>query len=131
MGLKLPADIEASYRVHDGQGKEPGLIGGEEWCLLPLRDMVKCRRRWLKGDSERASRIPVAWGGAGDYVFVDLAAEKPGRLLIQRRDRDAPDPLAPSFLAWLTDFADQLESDEFAYSEDAGEIMYADEIDSD
>ena len=29
MKLKLPADVKTSYRIHDGQRKEPGLIGGE------------------------------------------------------------------------------------------------------
>lgn len=64
MGLKLPADVKASYRVHDGQGNEPGLIGGEGWCLLSLKEMVA----WWRKSSKRAPRfrecVPVAWGGA-------------------------------------------------------------------
>lgn len=29
LGVKLPAAVRASYRVHDGQADEPGLVGGE------------------------------------------------------------------------------------------------------
>ena len=80
MGLKLPADIKASYRVHDGQGNEPGLIGGEGWCLLTLQEMVKWCRKWSKHAPRFCSCVPVAWGGAGDYIFLDLGsdAERPG-----------------------------------------------------
>ena len=47
--------------------------------------------------------MPVAWGGAGDYIFLDLGpdAEKPGRMIVQRCESDAPDPVASSFRAWL------------------------------
>jgi cell wall assembly regulator SMI1 len=133
MGLKLPADVKASYRIHDGQSNEPGLIGGEGWCLLSLQEMVKQWRRWSRSDPKRAGYVPVAWGGAGDYIFLDLRpeAEEPGKVMVQRRDSIEPDPVAPSFRSWLEDFADQLDEDEFAFSEDDGCITYADEIDLD
>jgi cell wall assembly regulator SMI1 len=133
MKLKLPADVKASYCIHDGQRNEPGLIGGEGWCVLSLKEMVKTWRRWSKNDPQYASRVPVAWGGAGDYIFLDLGpdAEESGCLIVQRSDSDEPDPVSPSFRFWLEDFADKLENDEFAYSEEHGVIMYADEIDLD
>jgi cell wall assembly regulator SMI1 len=132
MGLKLPDDVKASYRMHDGQGNEPGLVGGEGWCLLSLREMVEQWRRWSRSDPKDAGCVPVAWGGAGDYIFLDLRSDaEPGRVMIQRRDRDDPDPVAPSFRSWLEDFADKLDDGEFAYSEEDGCIMYADEIDLD
>jgi len=133
MGLKLPADVRASYRIHDGQGNEPGLVGGEGWCLLPLRDMVAWWRKWCEPGQRFRECVPVAWGGAGDYIFLDLspAAKPPGRVIVQRSDTDGPDLVAPSFRAWLEDFADKLEGDEFAYSEADGCLMYADEIDLD
>jgi cell wall assembly regulator SMI1 len=130
MGLKLPADVKASYRIHDGQGNEPGLIGGEGWYLVSLREMVKDWRTWFRSDPDYAYRVPVAWGGAGDYVFLDLSpdSDQPGRLMVQRHDCDEPDPLAQSFRFWLEDFADKLDYGEFAYSEDEGCILYAVEI---
>jgi cell wall assembly regulator SMI1 len=131
MGLELPADVKASYRVHDGQCNEPGLIGGEGWCLLTLHEIVASWRKWAKHHQQFRRCVPVAWGGAGDYVLVDLhsEAERPGRLIVQRRDSDGPDPLARSFQSWLKDFADKLDDGEFAYSEADGCLMYSDEID--
>ena len=133
MGLELPEDVKASYRIHDGQDNEPGLIGGEEWCLLPLAEMVEQWGRWSESDAMDGRCVPIAWGGSGDYVFLKLGpdAGESGRLMIQRNDSADPDPLAPSFWAWLASFADQLEKGEFAYSEDDGCVMYADELDLD
>lgn len=75
----------------------------------------------------------MAWGGAGDYIFLDLSrtANPPGCVIVQRSDTDGPDPVASSFRSWLEGFAGQLEGDEFAYSEADGCLMYADEIDLD
>jgi cell wall assembly regulator SMI1 len=133
IGLKLTDDIKASYRIHDGQGNEPGLIGGEGWCLLSLREIIEQWGRWSRSDPRDARCVPVAWGEVGDYVFLDLdpTSDPPGRLMVQRRDSDDPDPVAPSFRSWLESFADQLDDGEFAYSEDDGCIMYADEVDLD
>jgi cell wall assembly regulator SMI1 len=133
MGLKLPADVKESYRIHDGQGLEPGLIGGEGWRLLSLREIVESWGQWSRADPENACYVPIAWGVMSDCVFLDLDpnSEEPGRLMIQRRDSDKPDPLRPSFSFWLEDFADQLEDGEFAYSEEHEQIMYADELDLD
>jgi cell wall assembly regulator SMI1 len=130
LGLDLPTDVKASYRIHDGQDSEPGLIGGEGWCLLPLQEMVELWRGWFRSDPKDAGCVPVAWGGAGDYIFLELRsdAEKPGRVMVQRRDCDDPDTIALSFRSWLEEFADKLDAGEFAYSEDDGCIMYADEV---
>ncbi len=45
LGLKLSADIKASYRVHDGQGNEPGLIGGEGVSPVRRRDRPRPQPR--------------------------------------------------------------------------------------
>jgi cell wall assembly regulator SMI1 len=130
MGQKLPADLKASYLVHDGQFDEPGLIGGEGWCLLSLQEMVEKWQAWSK--SQDRGRLPIAWGTMGDYIFLDLRdGEQPDRVMVQRLDSDVPDPMAPSFRSWLEDFANKLDDDEFAYSESEGCVMYADEIDID
>jgi len=130
MGLKLHPDLKASYLIHDGQVDEPGLIGGEGWCLFSLREMVE---QWQRlSTTQHRGRLPIAWGGTGDYIFLDLQnGEQPGRVMVQRLDSDLPDPVALSFRSWLEDFADKLDNDEFAYSESDGCLMYADEIDID
>ena len=133
MDLKLLADVRASYRVHDGQADEPGLIGGEGWCLMTLQEMVKWWQKWSEHSPRFRNCAPVAWGGAGDYVFLDFCpeSEPPGGVIVQRSDTVGPDPVAPSFRRWLEGFADKLEGGEFAYSETNGCLLYADEIDLD
>jgi cell wall assembly regulator SMI1 len=131
MGVQLPADVQTSYRVHDGQGSEPGLIGGEGWCLLPMQEIVTSWRKWCEQSDRFRERVPVAWGGAGDYIFLDLspAATPPGYVIVQRGDTDGPDPVATSFRSWLEEFAARLEADEFVYSEADECLMNADEVD--
>lgn len=51
--------------------------------------------------------------------------------MVQRVDSDEPDLVAASFRAWLEDFANKLDNDEFAYSDSDGCLMYADEVDID
>jgi cell wall assembly regulator SMI1 len=131
MGLKLPADFKASYRIHDGQATEPGLIGGEGWRLLSLREIVDTWRRWSEAEPENACCVPIAWLGTGDYVFLNLDpnSDATGRLMIQRSDCAEPHPFMESFSRWLKEFADELENGVFAYSEEDGEVMLADDLD--
>ena len=86
MGLDLPRDVKASFAIHDGQEREPGLIGGEGWLLLSLREIVEQWRRWSQADPNNAHCVPIAWIGTGDYVFLNLDpdADEPGCLMIQR-----------------------------------------------
>jgi cell wall assembly regulator SMI1 len=129
LGLELPEDIKASYRIHDGQEDEPGLLGGEGWRLFSLREIVDLWGRWSRYP-EMAHRVPLADIVTGDHVFlsVDPKTGRPDRLLIQRHDRTSPDPFMPSFAAWLADFAGQLEAGELVYAEEEGCLMYEDEI---
>lgn len=131
IGLKLPADVKVSYRIHDGQDTEPGLVGGEGWRLLSLKEIVEVWTRWIRADPKDARYVPIAWGEMDDYVFLNLDpdSERTRCLMAQRRDSAEPHPLASSFSAWLENFAKQLEDGEFVYSKDHGCIMYADELD--
>src|ERR1700678_2523651 len=107
IGPKLPDDVKASYRIHNGQGMEPGLVGGEGWMLLSLQEIVKLWRRWSKANPKHAHFVPIAWNRTGDYVVLNLDpdSKEPGCLMIQRSDSSEPDPMMPSFAAWLEDFA--------------------------
>ena len=133
MGLKLPDDVKGSYRIHDGQDKEPGLIGGEGWRMFSIQEIVQQWGRWSRANPEDARFVPIAWGEARDYVFlnVDPGGEAAVKLMIQRRDGNNPAPLELSFRSWLEGFADQLKDGKFAYSKYEGCLMYTDEIDFD
>lgn len=100
---------------------------------MSLREMVSGWRGWCKNDPRFRGRVPVAWGGAGDYVFHDLGpdADPKGAVVVLRGDSAGPDPVASSFRAWLEAFAADLEADAFAYSAADGCLMYADELDLD
>jgi cell wall assembly regulator SMI1 len=130
MGLKLPADVKASYRIHDGQGSGAGLLGGEGWFLLSLKQIVESWGCWARANPKDACSVPIACIGTGDHVFLDLNpdSEDPGCLMSQRRDSAEPDPFLPSFSFWLSEFADELEEGEFVYSEEHDEVMLADEL---
>ena len=131
-GLKLPDDVVASYRIHDGQGGEPGLIGGEGWLLLPLRDALGTWGRWSSAAPEHTRRVPVGWNRAGDFAFVNLdpASGAPaGGIMVRRADGADSHPLAPSFSAWLSNFADELDDGLFAYSAQDAEVKLADDVD--
>lgn len=128
MGLELPGDVVASFRIHDGQDAEPGLVGGEGWWLASLRDALEANRRWTRHDPT-ATHFPLAWNGTSDYVFLDLRDPRPGRLYVRRHECPDPFPLAASFRHWLDAFADELDAGAFAYSELHDEVMPADEID--
>ena len=142
MGLKLPDDVVASYRLHDGQDTRArygrGLVGGEGWRLLPLQEIVELWGHWSRADPEDARYVPIADIGTGDCVFLNLDpdfldldpdAEEPGYLVIHRRDSAEPYPFMPSFSDWLEELADELESGKFAYSARHGSVMHAGEID--
>ena len=133
LGLELPDDIKSSCRIHDGQLEEGGIIGGEGWRLLPLLEITEIRERWIQANPGDRYYIPVAEGVMGDYVLLNLDpnSENQGSLMIQRKDSTESDYFMPSFASWLTNFADQLETGEFAYSEEDGCVMYADELDLD
>lgn len=130
MGLRLPDDFKASYHIHDGQGMEPGLVGGEGWRLLSLKEIVETWGRWSRSNPMDTQRVRIAWIGTGDYVFLNLDPDsgEPGCLMIQRADSIEPDPLVPSFSTWLENFADELEDGVFAFSEDDVEVVLADDL---
>jgi cell wall assembly regulator SMI1 len=95
MGLKLPNDVKASYRIHDGQGMEPGLVGGEGWMLLSLQNIVKVWRRWSRSnpkhahfcaDRRRTSRSTRLGPHFGFARHEDVAAALSGFFICAHRE---------------------------------------------
>jgi hypothetical protein len=85
MAVKFPDDLTESYRIHDGQSLEAGLIGGEGWRLLSLEVIVKTSGDWYRSNTMSHSYVPIAWIGTGDFVFLNLDpdSEDAGRLMIR------------------------------------------------
>src|SRR5437667_10255962 len=59
-GLKLPAAAKASYRIHDGQGTAPALIGAEGRRFVPLRDVAGAGRPAAERAPGCAPCVPCA-----------------------------------------------------------------------
>lgn len=138
LGLSLPADVRALYRLADGQVQyrhdDPrwaaGLVAGEP--LLPLTEALLQWDQWAgfegeTGLDEFASStpegfvqpkysvrgwIPLTHDGGGNHVGVDLDPDvrgTVGQVITFGRDDDQHQVLAPSLLSYLDQLADLLE----------------------
>jgi molybdopterin molybdotransferase len=131
LGVALPADVVASYEVHDGcAGNAPPLLGGyrlstvsqieRDWSLQKelLRGGVfvddgvepegPVRPVWWD-----AAWIPVATSSSGDFVCVDTRPDTggtAGQMIVYWHADTRRTVLAPSFGDWLERFAADLES---------------------
>jgi len=139
-GVKLPAEIKQSYKVHDGQnGLATPLV--EDWQLLSLDDAVKQWRAMEKlvgqgvfKDAQGKPQgpvkpewydlkwIPFAFNGAGDFLCVDLdppAGGKRGQVVAFFHVDDRRPVLAPGFKAWLEGLAEHFQRGRYAVHDDA------------
>ena len=136
LGVTLPKDVKACYRIHDGQvsgGVDvPDFLHGWRW--NSLSDMVD-DWRFLN----HPTWIPVANNQNGDFYCLDLTPNedrKVGRVILWWHDLNYNSPedvhvAAVSFTAWLRDFADELEEGEWVNSEEFGGLVREDELDDD
>jgi cell wall assembly regulator SMI1 len=146
LGLRLPADVKACYRIHDGQDltidavSAPGFLYGCEWLTLAQicedrRYLVEFAARVAADDeiNEPAGPIarewyhpawvPVTNNRNDDRYCLDLAPEPGGdigQIILWYPDWEAAERLvrARRFAAWLGRFADQLEQRRWTYSEE-------------
>lgn len=128
LGIIIPADLQASLRIHNGQapGAEP-LLG--HWLLLPVAEIQqaalalqtqppKLTPELTAAPEEFAKALrwlPFAANGAGDYLCLDLHAQVAetgkGRKKPQTRcpvhllshESELQPLLAPDFQSWLQD----------------------------
>lgn len=143
IGTKLPEDMVAFYKVHNGQDRESaGLINGEE--LLSLErvydewfvwkdlsdngtfeeDKVAFRsepENGIKNDWWNPKWIPVTYNGSGDHICIDLdpAAEgKKGQMIRMWHDARERSLESGSFKEWIENYVHLLESGQMVYDED-------------
>lgn len=130
LGITFPADVRASYRIHDGQSSDgPVLFNG--WALLSLARVMEEWRLWkglLDGGEFKRKKsksngatlkdwwhpawIPLSGNGAGDHHCLDLAPGPKGTRgqIIRLFHDDADRPvITESFDEWLKGFADELD----------------------
>jgi cell wall assembly regulator SMI1 len=151
-GLKLPPDLRASYRRHDGADESdlfPALERDEMgYSLLTLSQAFRDWRLHAKRnkggpgnapddfDCDRGVRreywndgwIPVATNGGGDYHCVDLGPAPggtAGQVIEWRHETNERRLVARSWARWLKDVADGLEDGTFACEEGSGIVRGA------
>ncbi len=143
--VELPADVVASYEVHDGQrGAAEPLIDG--WAPLRIESVVK---HWTTlgelldkgdfGDNEADARgpvkplwwcqrwVPLLHNESGDYRCADLDPAdggQPGQIVTFLHAAPDREVVADSFGALLERFADDLEAGVYAVEE--GAVVRAD-----
>ena len=134
LGVKLPQQFITSYSIHDGQKQDCDFIpdGYGTFYLLRARDIPKEWKMWNQlldaGEFEQSEAtpdegvaadwwnrrwIPFASNGGGDYLCIDLAPAKGGKVgqvIKMRHDDSDRTLLAPSFAAWLDQLAEAIEN---------------------
>ncbi len=135
----LPQDVALSYRIHNGQREGPGIserfVYGDQ--LYPL---AKGLRRWdglkdlpselqarglvrpvgpVKPIWNSPDRLPIAGDDSTHYYFLDFdpaPGGQDGQVILSFHDDRRITRVAPSFRAWLEEFANQLEAGKYAFS---------------
>lgn len=150
MGLKIPADLRASYLLHDGSGAFNLFPFGSWRYPYPLLPVIGIVAHWNgiqkgvqkgyfsgpdfinkpKGPIKKAwfhaQWVPIVDDQCGDYIFADLAPErggKKGQIIEFHRDEGATEVVVESFSGLLTAVADDLEAGAFAYDKKSASLM--------
>ena len=146
LGLKLPADVKASYRRHNGtddHGFFPDPAGADvNWYLLALSAMVGEAGEWAEllddGDfddskpkADRSVRreawntkwVPFTGNGGGDCWCLDFAPAAGGvrgQVIYVSHEMAPRERLAKSFRDWLGGFVVALEAGAYGYEDGRG-----------
>ena len=138
-GMTLPDEFKDCYKVHNGQGEEaeeclvPPLDEYEPG--YELMSLEGCLDAWqmlkeLLDDGEFANNkanpetgveaqwwhpawLPFATDGGGDYVCLDLAPTKQGKVgqvILFGHDSEHRPRLGPTFAEWFADVVDQIQN---------------------
>jgi cell wall assembly regulator SMI1 len=144
MGVTLPDELKAIYRVHNGQdGGAPGIAGN--WEFLPLKSAVK---QWqiMKGLTDKGTFkkntvrvkglvratwwnlkwVPFASNGSGNLLVVDLDPPEGGdvgQVVSYVHDDDDRECIAGGIAAWFQSLATDLEQGALEYRD--GELVRA------
>ncbi|MDV2991669.1 MAG: hypothetical protein N4J56_001323 [Chroococcidiopsis sp. SAG 2025] len=141
LSIKLPEDVKASYRIHNGQSiYKEGLFEGREFLSLE-----RIREEWevwkdlldagefegYESDPDVGIRnnwwndkwIPITYDGAGNHDCLDLDpadGETVGQIITMYHDSGDREIVSSSLRAWLQKYADGLESGQIILQDDYG-----------
>ena len=148
LASKLPEDVKASYRLHNGQSESGhGLI--DAWEFLSLERMRDEWQIWkdlldagefdgtksapvgsIQSDWWNPNRIPLTYSGSGDHHCLDLdpaPGGQVGQIIIMWHDGEHREVIASSFKDWLRQFATDLEGGKYIFSKEACGLVAVDE----
>ena len=150
MGVTLPEDVKACYRIHDGQGNvryswPPGFLYGFEWYSLEsivfqwrqMKDFIDggIPDDWRKepvgpvrDDWYHLAWIPLTGSVSGDYYCSDLSpmpGGNIGQIIPWWHNAVCCSVQAPTFTQWLERVADELEAGVWVDSEEHYGIIEA------
>jgi cell wall assembly regulator SMI1 len=135
MGVTLPDDVRACYRIHDGQGckneesEPPGFLYGHHWqSIADILADWRVRKslvddgtfgRW-RSTSDGSIRtewwhpawVPLTMSHTGEWHFLDLAPAPGGdvgQIISWQNDDPGREVEESSFTEWLAGFAEELD----------------------
>lgn len=156
LGVILPEEVRAFYRIHDGQRTDRslgGVVGGvfapggdflslarivDEWTVWKdLLDSGAFDGIWsdpqpgIKPDWWNPRWIPITYDGSGNHFCLDLdpaPGGTAGQIITMWHDGGEREVMAASFIDWLTQLADEYERGEWVYSEDDGGVVRLEDV---
>jgi cell wall assembly regulator SMI1 len=154
LSVQLPDDVKSLYRICNGQSAyDYGLIDGRELLSLErIKDEWSVWKDLLDSgtfrDDDGQDRgsdpelgignvwwsvqwIPLTYDGSGNHDCLDLSPAEggtDGQIITMWHDDAERKIVAPSFRAWLQQYADGLESGQLIFSEEYNGIVNANDI---
>src|SRR5260370_40674606 len=147
MGIELPDEVRASYRIHNGGALIAEPLDDTFWELLCLEDMVRDWKTYrgfdhgLRAPIQPEDKVrPQGWhlhwiplledhNRTGQCLCLDLApgpAGQKGQILeVEWEDPGQRPVIVASFQALLSTFADHLEAGKYMWNEDDGTLDIA------
>jgi cell wall assembly regulator SMI1 len=137
LGVTFPDDLLASYRRHNGQGREIGFLAGV--ALVDLETIISDWTMWknlldkgvfdgslstptgpirpetgpIRPDWWNPRWIPLTRNQSGDHYCLDLdpaPGGTVGQIITMWHDDPEREVVAPSYGAWFVAFADELDA---------------------
>ena len=154
LSIRFPEDVRSSYRIHNGQSSyEYGFIDGREFLSVErIKDEWQVWKELLdsgtfqKEDGQDQGSdpapgicnvwwspkwIPLTYDGSGNHDCLDLNPTDRGtvgQIITMWHDDATREIVAPSFRAWLQQYAEGLESGRFIFSEEYAGIVNVDDL---
>ncbi len=152
LGVTLPTDMAASYRIHNGAGDDLSVSFGGWYDFFDLDRILDEWTVWkelldggefegeasepkdsgIRPDWWNAAWIPITGDGGGNHLCVDLAPAgggTVGQIITMWHDDTDRELIAPSFTALLQKWADDLEAGKYVSSRKYG-LVSREEFDS-